>query len=459
MRFTRMAQAVLILAYGLATSFLSAQETAPTTQNVPSTAPLGGLRIRSASVYATYESTLLPNGSGFLSTPVSLPADIGLGGSVAVDWMNFTERSSTSLNYTSSYTGYLRNSYLNALNHALSLTTRRKLAPRWLFQFSLAGNLSSLEQSIFSTPTLSSVASTPSTFKDLAAATLASKFANNPQLATVLTTSPLLESPVSNLVYGQRMLTSSASAALSYSYSPRLSLTFSGGASRAQYIAGDQLPGAVTTSLLSNTTSGQAGIGLSYSLSPWTQLNGSVTTVRVSSSIYDAYTTTALLGLGRTFRRHWIVQTHGGMGVSKSLRQFSSLSPPKPAPAVGGSLAYKTGSHTFLASADRTVSDSYGLGASTSSSSAAAWHWRRLGNSWWLDSSVTWQQLRGGPFNDTSGWHTTIALSRAIGPYTIFVTQYAHLSYSGSLLAAAYHTTQDAVRISILWDRHPTTFK
>ncbi len=240
-----------------------------------------------------------------------------------MEWSKFTERSSVSLDYTPSYTGYIRNSNLNALNHALSLTASRKLAPRWTLGFSLGGNLSSMEQSIFAPSTLSNVASAPATFSDLASGLLSSKFTNNPQLGTLLTSSPLVQSPVANLIYGQRMFTASTQVSLSYSYSPRLSWTFSGGAARTQYMSGSQTTLTASNSyLLANTTSGNASMGFSYSLSPLTQIGGSVAVSRVSSVIFDAYTTTSQATLGRTFGTRWVIQAHGGVAVTNPVRQI-----------------------------------------------------------------------------------------------------------------------------------------
>ncbi len=142
--------------------------------------------------------------------------------------MKFTDKSTFALSYTPSYTADTRYSSLDALNHSFSLNVSRKLTGRWRFGFALAGSLSTLAQFAFSPTALGTVASTPATFSDLAAGLLSSQFANNPQLGVALTNSPLLESPLGNLIYGERMLTASARTFLSYSFSPRLSITFSG---------------------------------------------------------------------------------------------------------------------------------------------------------------------------------------------------------------------------------------
>jgi hypothetical protein len=440
---------VLVLFWGSATGALLAQNTNAQAPAAPAPQPAGGLQIGSISAYAVYYSSFSP--IGVSATSANLPSDVAAGGSIVFNWTKFTERSTFSLTYTPSYTGYVRNSSLNALNHALSLTASRKIAPQWTFSFSAAGNLSSVEQSLFTPSTLSNVASASSTFSDLSAAVLSGNFANNPQLGAILTSSPLAQSPLNNLFYGQRMFTASARVSLGYSYSPRLSVTFSGGGARSQHVE-DQALGAGNTAVIPNTTSGDAGVAISYSLSPVTQLGGTVTTNRTSSSIYDGYTTTSVVNLGRTLGRHWVAQVHGGVGVTNAVRQTLSVVPAKPGPAIGGSLTYKTLSHTFLGSFDRGVSDSYGLGAATSSTANAAWHWRRAGNSWGLDSSFSWQQLQGSnALANTSGWSTTAGLTRAIGPHVVLLTQYVHLTYTGGLLAAAYHYSQDAIRVSISW--------
>jgi hypothetical protein len=442
---------VLVLVWAGATGALWAQNGNATATAAPAPQPGGGLQIGSVSAYAVYYSSFLPDG-GVGAGSMNLPSDMAAGASIVIDWTKFSERSSFSLTYSPSYTGYVRNSSLDALNHALSLTASRKIAPQWNFGFSVAGNLSSVQESLFTPSALSNVASASSTFSDLAAGILSSNFANNPQLGAILTSSPLAQSPLTNLLYGQRMFTTSARVSLAYSYSPRLSVTVSGGAARSQQVSENQAAGG-NAAVIPNTTSGNAGITISYSLSPVMQVGGTVTTGRTSSLLYDDYTTTSLATFGRTLGGRWVVQVHGGIGVVNTVGQTSLVAPAKPAPtpAIGGGLTYKTLSHTFLGSFDRSVSDTYGLGASTSSTASAAWHWRQRGSSWGLDSSFGWQWLQGSTLANTSAWNTTVGLTRAIGSHFVLLTQYSHLTASAGLLAAAYHYSQDAVRVSIGW--------
>ena len=135
-----------------------------------------------------------------------------------------------------------------------------------------------------------------------------------------------------------------------------------------------------------------------------------------------------------------------------AVRQTSFVVPTTPRPVIGGGLGYKTFSHTFLGSYEHAVSDSYGLGSSTSSSATASWHWARPGSSWSLNSSFAWQQLQGNALANTSGWQATVGLSRALAAHMVLLTQYVYLKYSGGLQAPAYGFSQSAVRVSVAWN-------
>jgi hypothetical protein len=382
-----------------------------------------------------------------------------LGGSIEFDWSKFTQRSTFSLIYIPSYTGQLRNSSLDALNHALSLNLKRKLAPRWTFGFSVAANYSTQDESLFAPSGLSNAASVASNSSQLSAALLSGNFTNNPQLGVVLTNAPLVQSPVANLLYGERMFTASAMSTLSHSFSPRLSVIFSGGGSRTQPVSGNQPATGGAPPVIPNATSGVASVALSYSLSPVTQLGGSVTTNRISSTLEDAYTTTSLATFGRTLQERWIIQLHGGVGVTNHVGETPYYSATKPLPAAGGSLAYKTASHALLASFDRSVSDLYGTGSTTSSTATATWRWRRPGSFWSAESSFSWQQLQGNALANILGWRAIGGLNRAFGSHLAMLWQYTYLHYSGGLQTSASNLTESALRISLIWTPQPNPLR
>jgi hypothetical protein len=427
---------------------------AATAAAAPMTAPLPapGLQIRSISGYGVYYSSFTPLTSGIPQPGSNLSSDFGYGGSVVIGWTRVTERTNFSLTYTPSYTGLARYSSLDALNHSFSLSISRHLAPRWTLGFSLAGSLSTMEESLFAPTTLSTVASLPASFQDLASGLLQSQFANNPQLGSLLNSAQVIQSPLNTLLYGEHMFSGSLRSSLSHSFSPRLSMTFEIGGSRTQHLSGDESTTTPSNSLILNATSGSGSVSLSYSLSPRTQISGSLSTTWTSSSLYDMYTTTSLVSVGRTFARRWILQAHGGAGITNPVRQMVGFSVPvKPYPSAGGSLTYKTSSHTFLVSYDRTITSSYGLGANTSASVNATWRWRLPGRSWWIDSTIGWQGLQGGALANTSGWHSTTGFNQAVGTHTSFRMEYAYMSYSGGLQGSTYNFSQSAVRFSLSW--------
>jgi hypothetical protein len=279
-----------------------------------------------------------------------------------------------------------------------------------------------------------------------------SKNSNNPLLGIALTSPAISASPISSLIYGQRMLLSSAQTSLSYSFSPRLSVSFNAAGSRTEHLSQNEPMTGESSFAIPDTTSGTAGVYISYSLSPRTQLGGSVNTVRTSSLLEDSYTTTSLLSLGRTLNRRWLMQVYGGVGESNILRERIVALPTVPRPVFRGSLAYKTPSHTFLGSYDRTTTDSFGLGASTTSSAGATWLWRRTARPWWLEANFSWQQLLGSVLTNTSGLRVSVGLSRAVGNRAVFLTEYVYMNYSSHLQAPSYQISQSAIRIALTWD-------
>lgn len=360
----------LLFVFTLATQNLVAQERVAQDSEAPPPRSTGGLQIRDISVYTVYYSKALPIGYGYVPGAPQLQSDLGGGGSAEVAWSKFNEQSSLSVSYTPSFLGRVRYTSWSALNHALTLTASRKFASRWSFNSFVKADLSTEEGFLFAPAVFSSVVSVPASFDDLAGALLSSKF-NNPQLASAFASVPA-QSPVRNLLYGARVFTAGGQASFSYRYSPRLTFAISGAGGRTQHVSEERSP--ASTYILPDTTSGSADVQISYALSPLTQLSGIATTSRVASSLHESQMTTTTAALGRTVARRWLLQVRGGMGITNYLRQpIDSRSTVKPHPVFGGSVGFKAFYHTFLGSFDRTPTDSYAIGASSSLISNASW--------------------------------------------------------------------------------------
>jgi hypothetical protein len=308
-------------------------------------------------------------------------------------------------------------------------------------------------QAIFGSTTLSRVAGTPATFDELAAGMVSGKSPND-QLTSVLTGAPLLESPAGLILYGSRSFSSSAQTGINYAYSSRLSFHVNVGAARSQALKDDASGVLQQNPLLAHTTSGTGSIGVSYSISPRTQLSTDWSSTRTVSSIEDVFVHSANVSVGHTMSERWFVQAQGGGGglvVARNLyrapngKQFQ----------LGGGLGYRSREHTFLASASRSISDAYGFGANSSVGVTGAWSWKRPGASWSTTASVGEQWLLGAAVNNIRNWRASFGLERRFGPHLSMVTEYAYLSNAGVLYGIPLPSGQQSVRVSLAW--HPAS--
>src|SRR6185503_12658076 len=147
-----------------------------------------------------------------------LKGDGMFGAGAALGWSRRTKKTNLSMSYNGGYQARIRYSELSALNHFLTLSASRQLGSKWSLGFSAASSISTYDQMLFNPTVFSSLAAYPGTFDDLASAVLTGKY-NNDQLASLLTGSPVIESPARTLFYGNRVFTSSASTSLSYAHS------------------------------------------------------------------------------------------------------------------------------------------------------------------------------------------------------------------------------------------------
>lgn len=408
--------------------------------------------ITGITAYGDYYSNGIPLGGVSSNGPNNLPYNLDAGVSVQLDWRRFTGRTVFALSYTPSYTVDKRYSSLSGTNQLFTMNVSRNLTPRLTYQFSVTGAYQNIEQTFFGANSLSNIVSSPATFQQFSSALLTGNYAGNPQLGVALTNAQAAESPLNTLIYGVRMLTASLQTSLSYSLSPRLSVSVRGSDGRSQRISSSQS----SAFLLPNTTSASAGIDFSYSLSPVSNFGASVVSSRVTSSNLDSYTTTSQATLGHSFGERWIAQVHAGVAITNLLRESTNVSiAAAPRPVVGGNLGYKTPAGSFLGSYERSTTDSYGLGASATTTATGAWQWKRRGSGWWLETTFSWNQLTGSAILNTSGWQASTSVNRKLGEHLTLLSQYSYLAYSGGLQTSAYHLAESAVRTSLVYSPHP----
>jgi hypothetical protein len=380
--------------------------------------PHSGFQLDSVSAFTAYYS------DGFAANLVPLQSaalapDVAMGAAATLSWNNVTERSNVSVTYTADYSGRVRYSSWDALNHRLSMNAARHLTPLWEFRFALGAGVSTSDQLVLLNGELSGAA---------------------PVSASLL-------------LFGERSLSATALMSLSYKLSSRTSLAWHVGGTRYQSLAGnDAAAQAGVVSLLSQSTTASAGFDVSHSLSPRTQVGLTFGTNRLISGFLDAWSQSGIVFLNRALSQRWFAAVRGGGGFVHPLQREVNLTS-APQYLAGGNLGYKTPANTLQVSFDRTVGDTYGLGAATTVSGFASWTWAQPGSPWSLRASVGEQQLEHGVLPTVRTRQMTFSIGRAINRNLQLMAEYGYMQYSGGALFGSISPT--AVRLAMVWRPGP----
>jgi hypothetical protein len=266
---------------------------------------------------------------------------------------------------------------------------------------------------------------------------------------------PLIESPARTLLFGNRVFDSSATVALSYAHSRRLSFRFDAGGGQTQHLpdhGGADAP--QYRYLVPRTVAGTAGFAISYALTPRTQVSFEASASRGFSYLQSAYTTYATTTIGRTMGRHWFATAHAGAGFVDYVRSRYAINL-RTTPVFGANLGYRTLANTLMVGYNETLSQSYGVGPSKSMMTTAAWHWWQPGRSWGLTSSYGREQLRNGVFSNVDGWQAAVGLTRQVGRHAMLESGYTYSAFAGHSPLYPYSSTQSAVRLTFMWAPQP----
>lgn len=413
-----------------------------------------GPRLYDVTSFASWQSNATPNNGLLLPYTANLGSDAVLGAGVSVGWTKRSARSNFNITYSGNYISRVVYSDWNAFNHFLSITANRHLSPRWNLTVSTSGSLSRYDQ-LLQTPTLfASLVAAPGTFEDLSSAVLAGKYTND-QLASLLTGSPLIESPARTLLFGNRVFDSGLRTSIEYTASPRLTVTLSGGASRVEHLADPaRQDGQRYAYLLPNASTGSAAVDVSYALTPHTQVGVEMTSSRVFSRFQDAYISRVEGTLGRTIGRHWFAQLRGGGGFMNNVRSAYPFTS-SVQPVVGATLGYRTYAHTLMGTYQRTVGGAYGAGIAQMNIYMAAWQWRRPGRQWGLFSNYGEEQLRRAIFANINGWRAAAGVNRRMGRHTMCEMSYSYGAFSTPSSATPFKSSMHSVTVSLTWYPSP----
>src|SRR5260370_6373961 len=161
------------------------------------------------------------------------------GAGALIGWTSPGPNPQLGFTYSVAYNRFAQNSDLSSLSQNLefhlggSKGYSKRLNSRWTVGMSGTANASNAQAVLFSPTTLSRVAQVPATFDDLANA-IVNGYSTNPQLASLITGTPAVESPAQLLLFGSHFLTASVAASATYQHSSRLSISMNVGASRMQ---------------------------------------------------------------------------------------------------------------------------------------------------------------------------------------------------------------------------------
>jgi hypothetical protein len=426
---------------------LAAQQSSPLFGDNPFSNPRGGFQLYSITGFVGWQSVFNPQDGFILPNSQNVGGDESYGGSAGVGWSKRTKDASISIGYMASYLGQVHHSDLNALNHFLNLNATKRLGRKWTFGFSANSGLSTYTQMLFS-PIQSGNIVAAAGPGDLPGAVLTGQSAND-GLNSQLNGAGTISSPAQTLFFGNRVFVTSAAASLSYAHSSRLNFNFSANGSRSQHLDDGEVQDSF---LVAKATQAGASTGVSYSLSPRTQIGVNVSASRGFSQIQDSMATNASGFIGRTLGRRWTVQLHAGAGFVTTLHSAdNNHTNPGTTPVYGASMGYQTYAHTFMASADRSVSQSYGLATADTTNINGSWRWWRPGRSWGLTSSFLREQFRQSAYGNSSAWRAMAGVTRRMGGHTVVEMGYVYGTFTSNSLPTAYQSAQQGVRLSVMF--------
>jgi hypothetical protein len=414
------------------------------------------IRLEGVSVYGGASTGGAPLG---FDTPAPLPflgSSVVVGAAASFGGSRSGEKTSLTWSYSPSYftNVYSRGNSSNhgTLNHRAGVSWGRKLGNKWNLTASGSGVITNLEQLYFNTGPVSAALAIPTTFQDLATGVLTGKF-TDPQLATLLTGTPLQASSEQGYLYGNRLLSATANVAISWSPSTRHSVSLSMGGSRTQHLSDNRSEDAGTppsNRFLQETTTASVGISWSYSLSPRTQVGVGVTSSRTFSPLQQGSASNTSFSVGRILTSRWFVQGSGGVGVLAY--SHNTYGTPKTVSTVfGGGLGFKTAAHTFLGSYNRSIGDVYGLGSSYTSGATGSWNWRIPGSGWSLSANIGYQKMSNSAFTNTRSWRTGAGVARSLGSHLFLGAQYSHSQLPADLYVGGAENSQTGLSFSLTW--------
>jgi len=414
------------------------------------TSKLRGLHLYGVSVYYGYStfSGPLANLEQLVPVNLNIGSDMNYGTQWGLGWHHEAAKTMASISYTGNYGGRKRYTNLNSFGHSLGMNVNRQLHTKWSLNLSMTGDYRTLAQYLFQPTAQSVISQVPGSASDLGAAFSAGNFSNNDAAAT-FSASGLdpASSPARDLLLADRILTYQLQAAMSYAHSTRLRFNFA-----AASAGGQQSFDNNSTVVMPRTLGANAGVSMSYSLSPRTNIGLNVSENHTRNQFQDAYSTDASGLFGRMMGERWFLSITGGLSYTRMPDRGSGSFPSRQ--MIGGaSIGYRARAHTFLGGYHRSSSDAYGIAVGNNTNMSGSWYWRRPGSTWSTFATVGQHQIRNAGFTSLTGWRTNVGFVKTLSSQFSLTAEYSYLYTIGSYLSFANQRTIHSIRLSLRW--HP----
>ena len=427
-------------------------------QNTAKELDRAGFGFYGVSVFGGYTDTRTPaiDASGnfvpnydFHSIVTGVSAALGWRSRQSDTW-HFVIHYNPSYYYQTSSTGFSRSGFQPGQN--LNLSWGKTLGSKWSVGASVDVSASDYNQLLLLSDPNQILAGYPGTPGALAGAVLTGNGASS-NLNAVAGGANAIIAGQQNLLYGNYILTASGGASLGYKVSERLRLGASFGVSRMQHL--DDNNGPQTPHLLNQSTSFSSGLSMDYLLSPRTNLFASVGYSRALSSLYTTPSVGFAFGAGRTLTEHIFAHASVGMGYILPSAQGSPSIQRTNWQASAG-LGYRLYRQSFVGSVSRSVSDNFGLGASSNFAASLGWNWHPPGTDWGISAGGAEQRLNNTPYG-RQGYRVMVGVNRALSARVTMSLSYGYGNGSSVLLTSAntltspYSTSGHSVRLNIGW--------
>lgn len=408
-----------------------------------------GFRLYDISITLGYATSANPVGQFASPGDGALKPDENYGISGTVGYQHHREKNNVSITYTGSYSGLVHYSDANGYSESLSITAEHKLAPKWDTSFSASGQDGTLIQILNQPNPLSVISQMPADVNDLAAALGLGNFSSSSAASAILG-APVVQIPIRTLLLGDKVLSYSGSAALSYAYSKHLSFHLGGSGSGGENRNPGLNGGPATNFVLPHSYNANAGMSWTYSSTPRTDLGINLEGNRLQNRYQSAYTATATASAGRKLTERFFAKIYGGATYTDITEQTSGS--PKTEQFVGGaSLGMKTHDQTLTATYDRSVSDSFASFVGTYTVFSGTWQWARRGSRFRMSASAGQQQVRNTGFESFSGWQAGGGFSELLTRTTSVSGQYVYFKTAGSFQGNQSGFSENSVRMSFNW--------